>query len=47
MAENSPPMAIFAKWAMPAETTVIPWAVFDFAFRVNVPKWTFTVAAGH
>jgi len=38
-------MPIFAVWTMPTKSPVIPWAVFDLLFRINVQEWTLLVAA--
>lgn len=38
-------MAMTAQRTMPTEATIVPRAVLDFTFRVDVQKWTFLVMA--
>ncbi len=38
-------VTVAARWAMATETSVIPWAIFDLCFWVNMQKRAFFVMA--
>lgn len=44
--QHSSNMPVPTVWTMSTEATIIPRAIFDLAFGVDMQKWTFFVVAG-
>lgn len=44
-AQNTSHMPMTAQWTMPTKAAIIPWAIFDFTFRIDVQEWAFFVMA--